>query len=111
MFTALTGSAVGKKENFLKHDSNKIRVGLLEPDFILGVAEVATFGANKYAKDNWKKCDDLDRYKDAALRHLFAYLKGEKVDEETGLSHLYHASCNLMFLDYFDRQENNNASR
>ena len=40
-------------ENFLKHDSNKIRVGLLEPDFILGVAEVATFGANKYAKDNW----------------------------------------------------------
>ena len=22
-----------------------------------------------------------------------------------------NASCNLMFLDYFDRQENNNASR
>ena len=30
-------------ENFIKHDSNKIRVGLLEPDFILGVAEVATY--------------------------------------------------------------------
>ena len=98
-------------ENFIKHDSNKIKVSLVEPDFVLGVAEVATFGANKYAKDNWKFCDDLDRYKDATLRHLFAYLKGEKLDEETGLSHLYHAGCNLMFLDYFDRQENNNASR
>ena len=94
-----------ENEKFIKHDENKIKVSLLEPAFVLGVAEVATFGANKYAKDNWKKCDDLDRYKDAALRHLFAYLKGEKVDEETGLSHLYHASCNLMFLDYFDRQE------
>ena len=48
-------------ENFIKHDSNKIRVGLLEPAFVLGVAEVATFGANKYTKDNWKKCDDLAR--------------------------------------------------
>ena len=81
-------------ENFIKHDSNKIRVGLLEPDFILGVAEVATFGANKYAKDNWKKCDDLDRYKDAALRHLFAYLKGEKVDEEWIITSI---SCKLQF--------------
>ena len=98
-------------ENFIKHDSNKIRVSLLEPDFILGVAEVATFGANKYAKDNWKKCEDTDRIEDAALRHLFAYLKGEKIDKETGLSHLYHVSCNLMFLDYFDRQENCNVSR
>ncbi len=40
-------------ESFIKHDSNKIQVSLLEPDFVLGVAEVATFGANKYAKDNW----------------------------------------------------------
>ena len=49
--------------------------------------------------------------KDNSFKLIFHYLKGEKVDEETGLSHLYHASCNLMFLDYFDRQENNNASR
>lgn len=96
-------------ENFIKHDSNKIKVSLLEPDFVLGVAEVATFGANKYAKDNWKLCEDLDRYKDATLRHILAYLKGEKIDEESGLSHLHHAGCNLMFLDYFDRQENDNA--
>ena len=100
-----------ESENFIKYDSDKIRVGLLEPDFILGVAEVATFGANKYAKDNWKKCEDTDRIKDATLRHLLAYLNGEKIDKETGLSHLYHASCNLMFLDYFDRKEKNNASR
>ena len=90
---------------FRKDDSLKVKVSLVEADFILGIAQVATFGANKYEKDNWKKCEDLDRYKDAALRHLFEYLKGNTKDEETGLSHLYHASCNLMFLDYFDRKE------
>lgn len=41
-----------EKENFKKHDSGKIKVSLVEADFVLGVAEVATFGANKYAKDN-----------------------------------------------------------
>lgn len=93
------------ESKFRKDDSLKVKVSLVESDFILGIAQVATFGANKYEKDNWKKCEDLDRYKDATLRHFFEYLKGNKKDEETGLSHLYHASCNLMFLDYFDREK------
>lgn len=104
--TKSTNESVIKEEvSFIKHDLGKIKVSLVEPDFILGVAEVASFGAKKYQKDNWKKCEDLDRYKDAALRHLLAYLKAEKLDEETGLSHLHHIACNLMFLDYFDRKE------
>ena len=91
---------------FLKADINKPRLELIEPEFIIGLGKVLTFGANKYSANNWKNAtvDDVERIKGALLRHQMAYLKGEKIDPETGLSHLYHIACNLMFLDYFDRQ-------
>ena len=91
-----------------KDDKGKPMVSLVEPAFILGTAKVLTKGATKYGRDNWKNAagEDLVRYKDALLRHTLAYMGGEKNDHETGLSHLYHMSCNTMFLDYFDRYPN-----
>jgi hypothetical protein len=82
-------------------------VSLVESDFILGMAKVLTFGANKYGVENWKLGDspeNIRRYKDALLRHVLAYTSGELVDPETGLSHAYHAACNLMFLDYLQNK-------
>ncbi len=38
----------------------------------------------------------------ACLRHVFSYIGGEDKDPETGLSHLAHASCCLMFLLEFE---------
>lgn len=87
---------------FKKDDAGKPRLSLLVPAFVVGVAEVATFGAKNYGVENWKSCDDTNRYKDALLRHIYAYLGGEKNDPESGKSHLLHASCNLMFLFWFD---------
>lgn len=93
-------------EDFIKQDTDKPMVSLIEPKFILGIAEVLTFGAKKYEIDGWKKAklSDMRRYKDALLRHTLAYIDGETIDPESGLSHLYHISCNTMFLDYFDRK-------
>lgn len=88
--------------SFEKFDDDKIQPSLITPSYIKGTAKVLTLGAKKYSKDNWQKCDDRSRYEDALLRHILAYQSGEKCDPETGLSHLYHASCNLMFLDHFD---------
>ena len=90
-----------------KYDKDKTKLSLIEPAFIVGLGDVLTFGAKKYGVDNWKNATskDVSRYKDALLRHIFAYLDGEKCDKETNLSHLYHAACNLMFLDYFERQD------
>lgn len=88
---------------FVKASEGKIMPSLIEPQFIKGTARVLTFGAEKYEKDNWKRCDDRQEYEDALLRHILDYLQGKKCDEESGVSHLYHASCNLMFLDYMDR--------
>lgn len=82
-----------------KLDGGKVIMGAIPPDAELAVARVLTFGAEKYARDNWRKVPDMDvRYMDAALRHLNAYRRGEQVDAESGESHLAHAACCIMFL-------------
>jgi len=93
--------------NFIKHDHKKNRLELLEPEFILGVGRIISFGAEKYEAHNWKKAsgEDRERIKGALFRHMMQYCSGDKIDNETKESHLYHMGCNLMFLDYFDRQE------
>lgn len=89
-----------------KDDQEKNRLDLIEPEFIEGVGKVLTFGADKYEPNNWQKVEDAeDRYYAAALRHLIAWRKGEKTDPESGLSHLDHAACNIMFLQHFEREE------
>lgn len=89
-----------------KDDQEKNRLDLIEPEFIEGIGKVLTFGADKYEPNNWQKVEGAeDRYYAAALRHLMAWRKGEKEDPESGLSHLDHVACNIMFLQYFEREE------
>lgn len=85
------------EEKGIKHDQEKIQLDLLSADWIEGVGKVLTFGARKYASHNWRKGIQRSRLISACLRHIFAYLRGENLDPETGLLHLYHASCCLMF--------------
>jgi len=89
---------------FNKDDMEKPMLSLIEPAFIEGVAKILTIGAKKYGLDNWKTIpiEEERRYKDALLRHINEYMKGNKLDNETHESHLYHAACNLMFLNYLD---------
>lgn len=91
-------------EGFMKFDSDKPRMSLVDPDFIKGLADILTFGAQKYEADNWKLLDrkELYRYKDALLRHMYAYLGGELTDEESGRPHLDCVAFNLMALRYFE---------
>ena len=81
-----------------KYDGEKPRLYLLPPHTLVEVGKVLTFGAAKYDEHNWKKLDNLqNRYTGAALRHIFAHMAGEELDPETGLDHLAHALCCLMF--------------
>ena len=82
----------------VKHDSDKPRMDLLDSYAIEQLARVLTFGAQKYEAHNWRKGLTKGRLIGAALRHLFAYLRGEDRDAETGLSHAAHAMCCCMFL-------------
>ena len=92
------------ESDFIKEDDGKPMVSLVEPQFILGVAKTMTFGAEKYGINNWQKCGDIRRYKDALLRHTLAFMDGEITDPDTGLSHMYHAGFNAMAIDYLTRQ-------
>jgi hypothetical protein len=92
----------------IKFDGSKLRYSLIPLDSLQEVVKVLEFGAKKYAPDNWKHVDNAQaRYWDAAMRHIVAYKLEDKADSETGLSHLAHAICCLLFLLNFDNQENN----
>jgi hypothetical protein len=89
-------------EKFTKDDQEKMSI--VDMNF-QEIFKVLQFGARKYKPNNWQKCDDKNRYKDAMLRHVFAYLNGEKIDSDSGLHHLAHAATNCLFLVFFDKKE------
>jgi hypothetical protein len=82
-----------------KFDGGKPQYGLLPVYALEENVKVLTVGAQKYEPDNWKRVPDGPRrYFDAALRHLFAFKRGETNDPETGLHHLAHALCCIQFI-------------
>lgn len=83
---------------FVKHDQQKNRLELLPFGALEEVGQVLTFGARKYKDHNWLHCPSRMRYAGAALRHIFAWVRGEDRDPESGLRHLAHATCCLLFL-------------
>jgi len=84
-----------------KADQSKPRVELLPGRVLADIAEVLTFGAEKYEDNNWRKGFDWSRMYGAALRHLLAWSEGEDIDPESGLPHLSHALCCVMFLQEY----------
>jgi hypothetical protein len=82
-----------------KDDGGKPRWDLLPFEALSHVVDVLTFGAKKYAPDNWRQVDGWRwRYFRAGLGHLVAWWRGEKLDQESGLPHLAHAACCVLFL-------------
>lgn len=87
----------------VKHDDGKYALDLLPYGALMQVGSVLRFGAQKYAAHNWRNGGGLSwsRLLAAALRHLFAWGRGEDYDPETGYNHLAHAACCVLFLlDY-----------
>lgn len=78
--------------------ASKPRLELLPTSGLEQIAQVLTFGAAKYGDNNWCRGSRWGRYFAALLRHLFAWWRGEEHDPETGMSHLAHAGCCLLFL-------------
>lgn len=81
-----------------KDDSGKLRYDLMPVDAERMVVDVLTYGAQKYAPENWRYVPDARaRYYAATRRHMEAWRSGVMVDPETGLHHLSHAICCLLF--------------
>jgi Domain of unknown function (DUF5664) len=87
----------------LKFDQNKLPLNLLSTEAMNQTAAVLAFGAQKYAEHNWRKGFAWSRPLAAAMRHLTAFNDGEDKDPESGLSHLAHCLCCIMFLLEFEK--------
>ena len=90
---------------FIKHDSGKRRYDLLPYDALEEIIKVLEFGALKYEDNNWLRGCEWSRYWTACMRHITAWWMGESVDAETGLSHLAHAGCCILFLLGFELRD------
>jgi hypothetical protein len=82
-----------------KDDNGKPRWDLLPLEAVGQVVDVLTFGEQKYAPDGWRHVPSpRRRYYAAAMRHLVAWWLGSPTDPESGLPHLAHAACCILFL-------------
>jgi len=76
----------------------KIPLHLLPTAALEEVGKVMAFGAVKYGEDNWMLGLPWRRTIGSCLRHIFLWVRGQDVDKESGLPHLAHAACNLLFI-------------
>ena len=82
-----------------KADAGKPRLSLVPSEIIRCIARVREYGNHKYgSSENWRMVE-IERYRDAAYRHLLDYIDDPAgVDAESGLPHLWHLACNVAFL-------------
>lgn len=94
-------TAEDQKQGAVKHDQEKPPTHLLSNIAAKRTARVLEFGARKYAAHNWRKGMEWHRLLRAARDHICDFIDGEDNDPESGLCHLDHAACCIMFLQEY----------
>jgi hypothetical protein len=83
-----------------KLDAGKTRMSLVLHGFAKALEEVGrvgTFGANKYTDNGWATVPNgVERYTDAAYRHLLKEAQGELIDPDSELYHAAHTAWNAL---------------
>lgn len=102
-FINSAATASGGSGGAMKFDTDKLPVNLLSTEALNQTAAVLKFGADKYHAHNWRDGFAWSRPLAAAMRHIMAFNDGEDKDPESGLSHLAHAACCIMFLLEFEK--------
>jgi hypothetical protein len=95
----------GVNKTAVKYDDTKARYDLIPPELLEATAQVLTFGAMRYGSRNWENGMSWGRVFAALMRHLWAWWRGEKADPDTGMSHLWHAACNVAFLIAYENRQ------
>lgn len=77
----------------------KSPLGLVPGTAMVMMSEALRDGSDKYGPANWR-VDPVSSstYRDACLRHLFAWIDGEDVDPQSGVPHLAHAMTNIAII-------------
>ncbi len=97
-----------------RDNDGKLRYDLLPLEWEEELVKILTFGAQKYAPDNWKLSMNTedheqfmkDRY-ESARRHSQARRKGQILDPASGLPHLAHVAWNALAMMSYDLAEAN----
>jgi hypothetical protein len=96
------------RDQGMKKDHGKPRWELVPFEALEGMVRILEFGAEKYSAHGWKQLnspEDRERIMAALLRHTFALMRGETIDPESGMPHIFHMQCNTMFLGYFEYKD------
>ena len=83
---------------------DKLRWDLLPMEEIEDIVKVYHAGAKKYDPNTWQNLDNgFERYRAAMFRHLMEYMKGERVDSDTGCFHLAQCAWNCIAMLWYDK--------
>jgi len=92
---------------FAEASSGAQREGMvMEPYHLIPIeplrayARVSNFGAKKYTNYNWEKGLPNTQIARSLIDHIFAYMRGEDTDHESGLSITDHIVWNAAALSY-----------
>lgn len=107
----LEEEALVASDEGVKYDQDKLKWHLLPGDALNEVVKVFQFGADKYGERNWEKGMGWSRLFSAIMRHMWAWWRRNPHDEETGLSHLAHAACCVLFLLAYEIRGDKNDNR
>lgn len=83
-----------------RYNEGKLQWSLVDYESLKPMVRVLMMGAKKYAPHNWKKGLPITEIFDSLQRHLIAFMSGENDDPESGISHLGHIMCNVMFMQH-----------
>ena len=87
-----------EKSEGLRFNEGKLRVDLVPSSAGKGIAEVLTFGAKKYAENNWRLGMKWSKVVASLERHLMAFKEGQDYDPESKLLHVDHILTNAAFI-------------
>jgi hypothetical protein len=93
----------------VKFDGEKPRFDLIPPEAMIELAQLYSFGAQKYCDRNWEKGFRYGRTFAAMMRHAWAWFGakltgGDGVDPETGQSHMVSVAWNAFALITFEKR-------
>ena len=97
-------TAPNVKDTATKHDTGKTDWSLVPWDAVEEIIKVLQFGAGKYSPWNWAENGGFkfNRLFNSSMRHFVAWFwRREDNDPETGLSHMAHLGCNVLFLLHY----------
>jgi hypothetical protein len=86
----------------IRYDEGKVRLDLIPPEWVWGLGQVLTKGAEKYEVRNWEKGMAWSRIVGSLLRHLYKFLAGNRYDKETGCHHMAMVAWNALALMSYD---------